>query len=256
MAADDSHRLRRQRWTRTSTPSTPRKNKARPAAPSWTRSPVPTAGTGSRRRAWSTRSRSTSRVLKPYADELADALHRPESQTRWEVLGAFEKLVAVDARLDRPGAARRRDGAARRGVRRRAARGVPRCCARTARRPRRRSERVWPLIDEAIRCYHGDPEFPAMLSGVVRLVSGGAADEVKIAAAERMEFDAEQRQGARSGGARSSIVAVRAQEAGARSQAPVSRPAARLAARTSGLAYTRSRTRARSRASSVRRRAL
>ncbi len=38
-------------------------------------------------------------LLKPYAPELADALHRPESQTRWEVLGTFEVLVPVDARL-------------------------------------------------------------------------------------------------------------------------------------------------------------
>ncbi len=38
-------------------------------------------------------------LLKDYAPQLADALHRPESQTRWEVLGTFEVLVPVDARL-------------------------------------------------------------------------------------------------------------------------------------------------------------
>jgi hypothetical protein len=58
-----------------------------------------------------------------------------------------------------------------------------------------RSVRVWPLIDEAIRCYHGDPEFPQMLSSVFKMCSGNAADEVKWAAADRMAFDAENGKG-------------------------------------------------------------
>ena len=41
-------------------------------------------------------------LLKPYAPQLADALHRPESQTRWEVLGTFEMLVPVDAPAPHP----------------------------------------------------------------------------------------------------------------------------------------------------------
>lgn len=130
------------------------------------------------------------RALKPYAEELADALHRPESQTRWEVLGTFEKLVPVDGRLvDKalPGAeAALHDEES--GVVRLAAFRM--LCAYGA-TTEKRSERIWPLIDEAIRCYHGDPEFPAMLSGVTRLVTGHSADSVKIAAAERMAFDAE-----------------------------------------------------------------
>jgi hypothetical protein len=58
-----------------------------------------------------------------------------------------------------------------------------------------RSDRVWPLIDEAIRCYHGDAEYPAMLTGVIVLVTGGASDDVKFAAAERMLFDSENGKG-------------------------------------------------------------
>ncbi|HSK48007.1 MAG TPA: hypothetical protein VLA05_08405 [Coriobacteriia bacterium] len=133
-------------------------------------------------------------LLKPYSEELADALHRPESQTRWEVLGTFEKLVAVDARL----VDKALDGAEsalhdeESGVVRLAAfRLMTSYGATTA----RRSERVWPLISEAIRCYHGDAEFPAMLSGVYRMVSGNAADEVKLAAADIMAFDAENGKG-------------------------------------------------------------
>jgi hypothetical protein len=133
-------------------------------------------------------------VLRPYADALADALERPESQTRWEILGALEKLVNEDARMiDRAlGGITTALHDSESGVVRLAAFRVLSAYGSTT---ARRSERVWPLIDEAIRVYHGDPEFPAMLSGVVRMVSGGAADSVKAAAGERMEFDAEHTKG-------------------------------------------------------------
>ncbi len=134
------------------------------------------------------------KLLEPYASELADALHRPESQTRWEVLGVFERLVPVDARLvDRalPGAeAALHDEES--GVVRLAAFRL--LCAYGA-TTEKRSEKVWPLVDEAIRCYHGDAEFPAMLSSVYRLTSGNSADAVKLAAADRLAFDAENRKG-------------------------------------------------------------
>lgn len=133
-------------------------------------------------------------LLKTYTDDLADALHRPESQTRWEVLGAFDKLVAIDARL----VDKALDGAEtalhdeESGVVRLAAfRMLTSYGSTTA----RRSERVWPLLADAVRCYHGDAEFPAMLSGLYRMVSGSAADEVKLAAAELMAFDAENGKG-------------------------------------------------------------
>lgn len=132
--------------------------------------------------------------LKGYGAELADALDRPEAQTRWEILGALEKIVAVDARVvDKaivPATTALHD--AESGVVRLAAfRLLTAYGATTA----RRSERVWPLVEEAIRIYHGDAEFPAMLIGVIRLVSGQASDEVKLAAAERMAFDAEHMKG-------------------------------------------------------------
>jgi hypothetical protein len=133
-------------------------------------------------------------LLKPYAPELADALHRPESQTRWEVLGTFEKLVPVDARLvDKAlGGAETALHDEESGVVRLAAfRLLCTYGATTA----HRSDRVWPLIDEAIRCYHGDPEFPQMLQSVYNMVSGNASDAVKLAAAERMAFDAENGKG-------------------------------------------------------------
>lgn len=133
-------------------------------------------------------------LLKPYSEDLADALHRPESQTRWEVLGAFEKLVAVDARsVDKAlaGAETALHDEESGVVRLAAFRLLTAYGATTA----RRSERVWPLVAEAVRCYHGDAEFHSMLSGLYRMVSGDASDEVKLAAAELMRFDAENGKG-------------------------------------------------------------
>lgn len=151
-------------------------------------------------------------VLKPYASELADALHRPESQTRWEVLGTFEKLVKVDARLvDKAlGGAEAALHDEESGVVRLAAFRL--MCAYGA-TTAHRSDRVWPLIDEAIRCYHGDAEFPAMLTSIIDMVTGGASDGVKIAAAERMLFDAENGKGLLKRRA-SSIVAARPKRRG------------------------------------------
>lgn len=133
-------------------------------------------------------------VLRPYGDTLAEALDVPESQTRWEVLGTLEKLVPVDARLiDKaiPGITTALHDAESGVVRLAAFRLLCAYGATTA----KRSERVWPLVDEGLRVFHGDPEFPAMLVGVVRLITGNASDEVKIAAADRMEFDAEHSKG-------------------------------------------------------------
>jgi hypothetical protein len=133
-------------------------------------------------------------LLKVHADDLADALHRPESQTRWEVLGSFEKLVPVDARLvDKalPGVETALHDEESGVVRLAAFRLLCVYGSTTA----RRSERVWPLLDEAVRVYHGDQEFPAMLSALYRMVCGNASDAVKLAAAERMAFDAENAKG-------------------------------------------------------------
>ncbi len=133
-------------------------------------------------------------VLRDFGAEMADALDRPEAQTRWEILGALEQMVAEDARVcDKaivPATTALHDADS--GVVRLAAfRMLTAYGATTS----HRSEKVWPLIDEAIRVYHGDPEFLQMLSGVFRLVNGEASDAVKIAAADRMEFDADNAKG-------------------------------------------------------------
>ena len=53
-----------------------------------------------------------------------------------------------------------------------------------------RSERVWPLVDEAIQCYHGDLEFQDMLVSVIDFSAGKLAPSVKKELGARMAFDA------------------------------------------------------------------
>ena len=53
------------------------------------------------------------------------------------------------------------------------------------------SDRVWPLIDEAIQCYHGDPEYRDMLVALQELAKGAISDETRAALIARVGFDAE-----------------------------------------------------------------
>jgi len=133
-------------------------------------------------------------VLKECPDELADALERPEAQTRWEILGALEQIVEIDARvvdksLDGTTAALHDADS---GVVRLAA---FRLLAAYGATTETRSEKIWPLLNEGIRVYHGDSEFPQMMTGLIRLVQGNASDDVREAAAETMSFDAEHSKG-------------------------------------------------------------
>ncbi len=56
---------------------------------------------------------------------------------------------------------------------------------------RSRSDKIWPLIDEGIQCYHGDIEFGDMLNAIIHFSQGKLSDTVKSELAERMRFDAE-----------------------------------------------------------------
>ncbi|ACV21893.1 hypothetical protein Shel_08410 [Slackia heliotrinireducens DSM 20476] len=59
----------------------------------------------------------------------------------------------------------------------------------------KRSEKTWDYIDEAIQCYHGDPEFYEMLNAVIGFSKGALAPSVKRGLKERMVFDAENAKG-------------------------------------------------------------
>lgn len=126
--------------------------------------------------------------LLPYIDDIVDAIERPEAQTRWEVLDALTSLSRIDAQA----AAKGFEGAEaalfdeESGLLRFTA---FRYFAKLAEDPTL-SSRAWPLLDEALQCYHGDPEFAGMLDACVELAQKSVEPSVRIALAERMKFDA------------------------------------------------------------------
>ena len=127
--------------------------------------------------------------LVPFTDKLIDALNRPEAQTRWEVLEALTMLVPLDARTCNkaiPEAEASLFDEDSGPVRLAAMRFLCALGATTA----NRSEKVWPLIDEGIQCYHGDLEFNDMLVAITDFSMGKLSVDVKAQLAERMSFDA------------------------------------------------------------------
>ena len=130
-----------------------------------------------------------SRVL-PHVDALVDALFRPEAQTRWEVLDALSALADVDADAVAPAfegaeASLFDDDSAT--VRLAA---FVFLCRYAASSPER-SDAAWPLVDEAVQCYHGDAEYRDMLVALVSLARGNVSDATRRALAARVRFDSE-----------------------------------------------------------------
>ena len=133
-------------------------------------------------------------LLVGYLPDIVDALHRPEAQTRWECLEALSSIVkfnpeACDDAIVGAEASLYDDSS---GSARLAA--VRFLCAYGA-LDTKRANRVWPFIDEAIQCYHGDPEFQDMLASVSQFASGKIGIVVKRALSERMSFDAKNSKG-------------------------------------------------------------
>ena len=127
--------------------------------------------------------------VQPHVDAMVAALDHAEPQTRWEILGALEEVARSSPKLlDKavvPATACLHDTSS--SVVRIAA---FRMLAQYGGTSKRRAEQVWPLLDEALRCYHGDSEYPGMLAGLVLMVDGRAPAEVKQEAADLVEPDA------------------------------------------------------------------
>lgn len=140
-------------------------------------------------------SREDASLLVPFANDIVDALNRPEAQTRWEVLDALTELVAIDSRacdkalLGAETALFDEDSGP---LRLSAMRFLCTLGATTE----NRSEKVWPMIDEGIQCYHGDLEFQDMLVAVIDFSAGKLAPAVKEELGARMRFDADNGKGA------------------------------------------------------------
>lgn len=129
-------------------------------------------------------------MVTPFVGSLMDALERPEAQTRWEVLDALTALVDEHAEEVAPAfeaaetALFDEDSAPVRLA------GFVFLC-RFGATSEERSDQVWPLLDEAIQCYHGDPEYRDMLVALLAFVQSAASAATKAALAERLKFDAE-----------------------------------------------------------------
>lgn len=133
-------------------------------------------------------------LVVPYGNELVEALERPEAQTRWESLDALTEVCAKDSRVcDKAltGAENALYDEDSGPLRLAAMRFLCTLGATTE----NRSEKVWPLVDEGIQCYHGDVEFNEMLLALIDFSAGKLAPSVKKELAARMKFDAENGKG-------------------------------------------------------------
>lgn len=133
-------------------------------------------------------------LLAPYIEQLIDALYRPEAQTRWEILDALTLLAPDNAK---------ECGAAYEGAEAALFDEISAPLRLSAFRfltvwgatERRRSEKVWPIVDEAIQCYHGDLEYRDMLALLFTFAHGQISGSVAAELAGRLHFDAENGKG-------------------------------------------------------------
>lgn len=133
-------------------------------------------------------------AMLSYLDVVINALERPEAQTRWESLDILTALVPFD--VDRcesalPGA----EGALFDEDSGPLHLAAVRFLCRIGSTSQERSIKVWPLIDEAIQCYHGDVEFHEMLAAIALFSESDLDSEVADALKARMEFDARNAKG-------------------------------------------------------------
>ena len=133
-------------------------------------------------------------LVEPYTKDIVDALNRPEGQTRWEALMALTLLIPADSKECAKAIDSAEDALFEEGT------GSLRLAAFTflceiGKTTAARSKNVWPVLDEAIQCYHGDVEFDDMLNSLVDFSCGKLDARVKEELAERMKFDAENSSG-------------------------------------------------------------
>ena len=133
-------------------------------------------------------------VVAEIADELISALEHTEAQTQWECLNALAEIAVSDPHLVEDAFPMAEellfeDGSA---VTRMAA---FRFVARYGAHGSRESERSWPLLSEAVQCYHGDSEYRNMLQGLLEFSHGSISDGVRASLVKRMSFDAKNGRG-------------------------------------------------------------
>ena len=125
-----------------------------------------------------------------HAKEILDGLNRPEGQTRCEVLKTLTLFVEKHAKeaMKSIEAAETALFDENSGPLRLSA--YEYLCKLGA-TSEARSREIWPLIDEATQCFHGDVEFNDMLIALLAFSAGKIDPEVAKELAELMKFDSE-----------------------------------------------------------------
>ena len=133
-------------------------------------------------------------LLGDFIPELVEALENPEAQTRWEVLDALTLLVPEHAK--EVGAAfDGAEGALFDELSSTLHLSAFRFLTTWGATERGRSKKVWPIVDEAIQCYHGDLEYREMLLCLHDFAQGKIEGGVAGELAGRLQFDAENGKG-------------------------------------------------------------
>lgn len=133
--------------------------------------------------------------VAPYIPDLVDALYRPEAQTRWEVLDTLTLLVPINAKAV-GGAFEGAEAALFDELSSTLRLSAFTLLVTWGSSEPRRSKKVWPILDEAIQCYHGDLEYRDMLSSLHAFATGKISGEVAGELAARLAFDAKNGKGA------------------------------------------------------------
>jgi hypothetical protein len=131
----------------------------------------------------------TPEILVGHIDLIIDALERPEAQTRWEILETLSLLAGLDPEASDaavPGAELALFDEDSGTLRLSAVRFISAYGALDT----KRAKTVMPLLSEAVKCYHGDPEFFEMLDAITIFAAGKIGKPVKEELMESMSFDA------------------------------------------------------------------
>ena len=142
-----------------------------------------------------TLSKTNPDLVAPYIGDMVDALARPEIQTRWECLEALTRMVSMDSRACDKAVEGAETALFDEGNDLLHLAAMRFLCALGS-TTEKRCEKVWPLIDEGMQCYHGDPAFQDMLVAIIDFSKGKIAAEAKAGLKERMSFDAANARGA------------------------------------------------------------
>ena len=121
--------------------------------------------------------------------EIIDALERPEARTRWECLDALTSIIGTDSSVCDAAYESVEEALfdEENGTVRLAA---MRFICKMGMVSGKKASKVWPVMDEALQCYHGDPEYTDMLVAVNEFAGRKLPAEVAQGLVDRMEFDA------------------------------------------------------------------